>query len=36
MKKVDICYIYSITELDDNSIVIGLYYNGLKILKINQ
>ena len=36
MKKVDIYYIYSITELNDNSIAIGSYYNGLKILKVNQ
>ena len=36
MKKVDIYYIYSMTELDDNSIAIGSYYNGLKILKVNQ
>ena len=36
MKKVDTTYIYSMTELDDNSIAIGSYYNGLKILKVNQ
>ena len=36
MKKVDINSVFSITELDDNSIAIRSYYNGLKILKVNQ